>query len=138
MEISPMRAYTLQDVEDALLTPPSRTDGPGKVYGLRVKHPDGSIVLKVGRSDDPPRRTIEWRCQCPDNVIDLLWEVPTEYAKKLERVSHRYFKAKKAWYIPVPCNSCTRRHQEKFWAQVVGGFHAAKKVVEELERRMRE
>ncbi|KAJ7617440.1 hypothetical protein DFH06DRAFT_1145137 [Mycena polygramma] len=72
-----------KDVEDALSTPPSQTDGPGKVYGLRVKHPDGSVVLKVGRSDDPQRRTIEWRCQCPEDVIDLLWEVPTEYAKKL-------------------------------------------------------
>ena len=78
-----MCTYTQADVNTALATPPSPTDGPGEIYGLRVRHPDGSEILKVGRSIDPERRTRQWRCQCWKDDIELLWEVSTKYAKKL-------------------------------------------------------
>jgi hypothetical protein len=78
-----MRTYTEDDVEAALKTPPSPSDGLGKIYGLRVKHPDGTVVLKVGRSIEPERRTGEWECQCWKDEIELLWAIPTKYATKL-------------------------------------------------------
>lgn len=78
-----MHTYTHTDVNSALANPLSSTDGLGKIYGLWVWHPDGSVVLKVGRSIDPERRTGEWRCQCRKDNIKLLWEVSTKYAKKL-------------------------------------------------------
>ncbi|KAJ7913448.1 hypothetical protein B0H13DRAFT_1873879 [Mycena leptocephala] len=63
--------------------PPSPSDGPGMVYGLRVKHPDGTVVLKVGRSIEPEHRTAQWECQCWKDDIELLWAIPTKYATKL-------------------------------------------------------
>ncbi len=78
-----MRIYTQTDVDDALNAPPSPSDGPGKIYGLEVKHPDGSVVVKVGRSIVPEHRTEQWACQCWKDEIRLLWEVPTRYATKL-------------------------------------------------------
>ncbi len=78
-----MRIYTQADVDVALNTPPSPSDGPGKIYGLRVQHPDGSVVLKVGRSIEPERRAAQWECQCWKDDITWLWEIPTNYASKL-------------------------------------------------------
>ena len=78
-----MRTYTQADVDAALDTPPSSCDGPGKIYGLRVQHPDGSVVLKVGRSIEPERRSAEWECQCWKDEITLLWAIPTNFATKL-------------------------------------------------------
>jgi hypothetical protein len=75
--------YTADDVEDTLNTPPSPCDGPGKLYGLEVTHPDGTVVLKVGRSIDPVHRAKEWECQCWKDEIVLLWTIPTKYASKL-------------------------------------------------------
>ncbi|KAJ7854024.1 hypothetical protein B0H13DRAFT_1903836 [Mycena leptocephala] len=79
----PMRTYTKDDVDAALDTPPSPSDGPGMIYGLRVKHPDGTVVLKVGRSIEPEGRTAAWECQCWKDEIELLWAIPTKYATKL-------------------------------------------------------
>jgi hypothetical protein len=53
------------------------------IYGLRVKHPDGTVVLKVGRSIEPEGRTAAWECQCWKDEIELLWAIPTKYATKL-------------------------------------------------------
>ncbi len=78
-----MRIYTHTDVDIALNTHRSPSDRPGKIYGLRVKHPDGSVVLKVGRSIEPERRTAEWECRCWKDEITLLWEIPSNYASKL-------------------------------------------------------
>ncbi|KAJ7872597.1 hypothetical protein B0H13DRAFT_2345415 [Mycena leptocephala] len=131
-----MRTYTEDDVEAALKTPPSPSDGPGKIYGLRVKHPDGTVVLKVGRSIEPERRTGEWECQCWKDEIELLWAIPTKYATKLERVSHQFFKAKNGWMTPIQCESCRRRHKEKFWVELLGGWDEARKGVEMLAKKM--
>jgi hypothetical protein len=78
-----MCTYTEDDVDAALDTPPSPSDGLGMIYGLCVKHPDGTVVLKVGRSIEPERRTGEWECQCWKDEIELLWAIPTKYATKL-------------------------------------------------------
>jgi hypothetical protein len=86
-QVIQMPIYSLADVDAALSKPPSPSDHPGKVYGLRVKHPDGTVVLKAGRSNEPPRRTREWRNQCHKDEITLLWEVPTEHATKLGEYS---------------------------------------------------
>ncbi|KAJ7875809.1 hypothetical protein B0H13DRAFT_2347952 [Mycena leptocephala] len=131
-----MPIYTQNDVEIALNTPPSPSDGPGDIYGLRVKHPNGTIVLKVGRSIEPVRRTEEWECQCWRDEIELLWTIPTKYTSKLERVCHRYFKAKEGWMSPTPCESCRRRHREKFWVELLGGWEQAKKDVDMLAKRV--
>ncbi|KAJ7820379.1 hypothetical protein B0H13DRAFT_2377873 [Mycena leptocephala] len=133
-----MRTYTEDDVEAALKTPPSPSDGPGKIYGLRVKHPDGTVVLKVGRSIEPDRRTEQWECQCWKDDIELLWAIPTQYATKLERVCHQLFKAKKGWMTPFQCESCRRRHKEKFWVELLGGWDEAKKEVERMAKRMKD
>ncbi|KAF8205156.1 hypothetical protein K438DRAFT_1757149 [Mycena galopus ATCC 62051] len=133
-----MRVYTQADVDHALNTPPSPSDRPGKVYGLRVKHPDGSVVLKVGRSNDTERRTEEWRCQCWKDDIVLLWEVPTNHASKLERLCHRLFKANDAWMTPEGCESCGVFHREKFLADELGGSDEARKLVEQMAKKMRD
>jgi hypothetical protein len=78
-----MRTYTADNVDVALNTPPSPSDGPGMVYRLWVKHPDGTVVLKVGRSIEPEHRTAQWECQCWKDDIELLWAIPTKYATKL-------------------------------------------------------
>ncbi|KAF8170507.1 hypothetical protein K438DRAFT_1773738 [Mycena galopus ATCC 62051] len=133
-----MRVYTQADVDHALNTPPSPSDRPGKVYGLRVKHPDGSVVLKVGRSNDTERRTEEWRCQCWKDDIVLLWEVPTNHASKLEHLCHRLFKANDAWMTPEGCESCGVFHREKFLADELGGSDEARKLVEQMAKKMRD
>ncbi|KAF8205166.1 hypothetical protein K438DRAFT_1964254 [Mycena galopus ATCC 62051] len=127
-----MRLYTQADVNHALNTPPSPSDCPGKVYGLRVKHPDGSVVLKVGRSNDPERRTEEWKCQCWKDDIVLLWEVPT-----MQCLCHRLFKANDAWMTPEGCKSCGVFHREKFLADELGGSDEARKLVEQMAKEMR-
>ncbi|KAJ7907433.1 hypothetical protein B0H13DRAFT_2332348 [Mycena leptocephala] len=131
-----MRTYTADDVNVALNTPPSPSDGPGMVYGLQVKHPDGTVVLKVGRSIEPEHRTAQWECQCWKDNIELLWAIPTKYATKLERVSHQFFKAKMAWMIPFHCESCGARHKEKFWVERLGGWDEARKGVEMMAKKM--
>jgi hypothetical protein len=83
-----MPIYTLADVELALNTPPSPSDGPGELYGLEVTHPDGTVVLKVGRSIEPVRRTEEWECQCWKDDIVLLWTIKTKFASKLGEYSN--------------------------------------------------
>ncbi|KAJ7870389.1 hypothetical protein B0H13DRAFT_2326061 [Mycena leptocephala] len=133
-----MPIYTLADVELALNTPPSPSDGPGELYGLEVTHPDGTVVLKVGRSIEPVRRTEEWECQCWKDDIVLLWTIKTKFASKLERVCHRFFKAKQGWRTPTPCESCQRNHREKFWPDKLGGWEQAKKDAERLAERMRD
>ncbi|KAJ7880883.1 hypothetical protein B0H13DRAFT_2541218 [Mycena leptocephala] len=124
----PMRTYTEDDVEAALKTPPSPSDGPGKIYGLRVKHPDGTVVLKVGRSIEPDRRTEQWECQCWKDDIELLWAIPTQYATKLAN----------AHWDSERCESCRRRHKEKFWVELLGGWDEAKKEVERMAKRMKD
>ncbi|KAJ7090496.1 hypothetical protein C8R44DRAFT_883592 [Mycena epipterygia] len=133
-----MRTYTQADVDDALETPPSPSDGPGEIYGLRVRHPNGSVVLKVGRSIEPERRSAEWECQCWKDEITLLWAIPTNHATKLERVCHRLFQAKDAWMTPFRCESCDKRHREKFWVKQLGGWDEAKKDVERMAKEMEE
>ncbi|KAJ7919774.1 hypothetical protein B0H13DRAFT_2320064 [Mycena leptocephala] len=133
-----MPIYTEDDVEEALNTPPSPSDRPGNLYGLEVTHPDGTVVLKVGRSIEPVRRTEEWECQCWKDDIVLLWTIPTRYASKLERVCHQFFKAKQGWMTPTPCESCRRSHREKFWVEMLGGWDEAKKDAERLAKRMRD
>ncbi|KAF8151173.1 hypothetical protein K438DRAFT_1778832 [Mycena galopus ATCC 62051] len=133
-----MHVYTQADVDHALNTPPSPSDRPGKVYGLRVKHPDGSVVLKVGRSNDPERRTEEWKCQCWKVDIVLLWEVPTNHALKLECLCHRLFKANDAWMTPEGCQSCGVFHREKFLGDELGGLDGARKLVEQMAKKMRD
>ncbi|KAJ7903295.1 hypothetical protein B0H13DRAFT_2328204 [Mycena leptocephala] len=134
-----MPTYSLADVDAALSKPPSPSDRPGKIYGLRVKQPDGTVVLKAGRSIEPPRRTREWQNQCHKDEITLLWEVPTEHATKLEGLVHRKFKAKNAWIHPYSCRSCFIRHREKFDVEVIGGWAEAKNEVvilaEEMKKR---
>ncbi|KAF8157777.1 hypothetical protein K438DRAFT_1986395 [Mycena galopus ATCC 62051] len=116
-----MRVYTQADVDHALNTPPSPSDRPGKVYGLRVKHPDGLVVLKCWKDD-----------------IVLLWEVPTNHASKLERLCHRLFKANDAWMTPEGCESCGVFHREKFLADELGGSDEARKLVEQMGKKMRD
>ncbi|KAF8136840.1 hypothetical protein K438DRAFT_1996923 [Mycena galopus ATCC 62051] len=116
-----MRVYTQADVDHALNTSPSPSDCPGKVYGLRVKHPDGSVVLKCWKDD-----------------IVLLWEVPTNHASKLERLCHRLFKANDAWMTPEGCESCGVFHREKFLADELGGSDEARKLVEQMAKKMRD
>ncbi|KAF8147163.1 hypothetical protein K438DRAFT_1989883 [Mycena galopus ATCC 62051] len=113
-----MRLYTQADVDHALNTPPSPSDHPGKVYGLRVKHPDGSVVLK-------------------DNIV-LLWELPTNHASKLERLCHRLFKANDAWMTSEGCESCGVFHREKFLADELGGSDEGRKLVEQMAKKMRD
>ncbi|KAJ7818871.1 hypothetical protein B0H13DRAFT_2378658 [Mycena leptocephala] len=133
-----MRTYTKDDVDAALDTPPSPSDGPGMIYGLRVKHPDGTVVLKVGRSIEPEGRTAVWECQCWKDEIELLWAIPTKYATKLERVCHRLFKAKEGWMIPFHCKSCGVCHKEKFWVERLGGWDEAKTEVERMAKKMKD
>ncbi|KAF8147171.1 hypothetical protein K438DRAFT_1989894 [Mycena galopus ATCC 62051] len=114
-----MRLYTQADVDHALNTPPSPSDRPGKVYGLRVKHPDSSVVLKK------------------DDIV-LLWEVPTNHASKLESLCHRLFKANDAWMTPEGCESCSVFHREKFLADELGGSDEARKLVEQMAEKMRD
>ncbi|KAF8170499.1 hypothetical protein K438DRAFT_1982649 [Mycena galopus ATCC 62051] len=116
-----MRVYTQADVDHALNTPPSPSDRPGKVYGLRVKHPDGSVVLKCWKDD-----------------IVLLWEVPTNHASKLEHLCHRLFKANDTWMTPEGCESCGVFHREKFLADELGGSDEARKLVEQMAKKMRD
>ncbi|KAJ6564515.1 hypothetical protein B0H19DRAFT_1068054 [Mycena capillaripes] len=133
-----MRIYTNADVEAAMAQPPSPIDAHGWVYAHRVELPDGTVVLKFGRSDDPERRTRQWREQCWNDEIELLWVVETNHAKKLERLCHRLFKAKGAWVIPFHCESCGVHHQEKFWVELLGGWGELEEQVLRMARRMRD
>ncbi|KAJ6588134.1 hypothetical protein B0H19DRAFT_1247837 [Mycena capillaripes] len=133
-----MRNYTEADVDAALSQPPSISDAHGWIYAHEVVLPDGSVVVKLGRSDDPPRRTREWKAQCWKDKIELLWVVETNHAKKLERVCHQLFKARGAWVTLFSCESCRVRHQEKFWAKMLGGCDEVKKEVERMAGIMRD
>jgi hypothetical protein len=119
-----------------------------------VKHPDGTVVLKVGRSIELDRRTEQWECQCWKDAIELLWVILTQYATKLgeclndndaenthwdsECMCHQLFKAKKGWMTPFQCESCRRRHKGKFWVELLGGWDEAKKEVERMAKRMKD
>ncbi|KAJ7190392.1 hypothetical protein B0H12DRAFT_1306575 [Mycena haematopus] len=119
------RIYTKAPFQTALSAPSSDSDAEGFVYWQRIKHPDGRLEWKAGRSNDPERRLREWRSQCRLSEIELIAEVPTRHAKKLECVLHKYLKIADAWITPYPCNSCRVRHQEKFDVDVVGGIQEA-------------
>ncbi|KAJ6528122.1 hypothetical protein B0H19DRAFT_1083648 [Mycena capillaripes] len=133
-----MRKYTQADVDDALLQPPSPSDAHGWVYAQEVVLPNGSVVVKLGRSDDPPRRTREWEKQCWKDKIRLVWVVETNHATKLERVCHRLFTALGAWVTPFHCESCYVRHQEKFLVEMLGGWDNVKEEVERMAKIMRD
>ncbi|KAJ6591460.1 hypothetical protein DFH09DRAFT_1073394 [Mycena vulgaris] len=131
-----MSNYPEGYVDDALSAPCSLHDHPGGVYFLVVKHTDGSIVVKIGRSDEPPRREREWQRQCHLDEIELVWAVNTEHATKLERLVHRRFKVMNAWIGPTLCDSCGHRHLEKFDLDRIGGMEVAKREVLALLKQM--
>ncbi|KAJ6626395.1 meiotically up-regulated gene 113-domain-containing protein [Mycena sp. CBHHK59/15] len=120
------RTYTKVDVERAFARPCSIHDRPAYIYMHCVEHPDGSLVIKVGRAKDVDRRLEQWQNQCYMDDIQLIWEIPCEHATKLERLVHLEFKSENAWLATSQCESCGVRHQEKFDVQKVGGVEEAK------------
>ncbi|KAJ7923173.1 hypothetical protein B0H13DRAFT_1865128 [Mycena leptocephala] len=78
------RSYTRSAFQAALSAPASTSDAEGWVYWQRIKNPDGSVQLKGGRSNNPERRLGEWRRQCHLAEIELVAQIPTQHAKKLE------------------------------------------------------
>ncbi|KAJ7435755.1 hypothetical protein FB451DRAFT_1194374 [Mycena latifolia] len=135
-----MPPYTQADVDKRLAKPCSPHDCPGAVYGLEVAAPDGTIVLKAGRSNCPSRRVEEWQKQCFMDKIGLKWEISTEHAIKLDRgiegLVHAKFKEMGAWLERVHCESCHKNHIEKFNVEKLGGFGAAADIVRGLAGQM--
>ncbi|KAJ6599572.1 hypothetical protein B0H10DRAFT_2065499 [Mycena sp. CBHHK59/15] len=77
------RTYSDFDVEQAFSRRCTIHDRHGYIYIHRVKHPDGSLVLKIGRAKDVDRRLEQWQSQCYMDEIQLVWEIPCEHATKL-------------------------------------------------------
>ncbi|KAJ7437318.1 hypothetical protein FB451DRAFT_1193309 [Mycena latifolia] len=108
-----MPPYSQEDVDRRLAKPCSPHDRPGAVYGLEVVAPDGTIVLKAGRSACPERRTGEWQAQCFLDKIGLKWQIPTEHV--------------------IQGNGS---HIEKFDVEKLGGFDVAADIARELLKQM--
>ncbi|KAK7059996.1 hypothetical protein R3P38DRAFT_3168456 [Favolaschia claudopus] len=127
---------TVNDVEVALDRRPSATDGPGVVYWFRIVNEDHSTEYKAGRTNCVPRRLGEWEKQCNPSTFEVIAEIQTQYAKKLEAESvvHRYFKVQDCWILPYPCSSCGVRHREKFEIDGVGGIEVVREITESLGR----
>ncbi|KAK7043568.1 hypothetical protein R3P38DRAFT_3178528 [Favolaschia claudopus] len=124
------KPYTRHGVHTAIDAKPSASDGPGVVYWYKMLQPNGVEEYKAGRTNDAERRLDEWRKQCPGCDFELLDVTPTKYAKKLERVLHKFLKTNDCWIIPYPCPSpsCKVRHREKFAIQGIGGWRKARTV----------
>ncbi|KAJ7242233.1 hypothetical protein C8J57DRAFT_1526275 [Mycena rebaudengoi] len=139
--LPPKRPYTPKlyapaRVEEPQNRPPARHDGPGVSYILTVEHKDGTVELKAGRSNNEERRLKEWRAQCFRDKIELVFSVPTQHAKKLERIVHGKFKSLGTWITPYKCRSCGVFHREKFTFEFKGGLEEAKKLMVELAAEM--
>ncbi|KAJ7429815.1 hypothetical protein B0H11DRAFT_1944196 [Mycena galericulata] len=105
----------------AIVMPPSASDRPGAFY--TYFDPTFSIA-KMGRSNDPPRRKLEWARQCRGEAqiwLPFYWEVP--FAAKFERIIHHHYQRAGAWLGPVRCTFCGVNHREKYW------FHGYSELV---------
>ncbi|KAJ7453630.1 hypothetical protein B0H11DRAFT_2245267 [Mycena galericulata] len=121
-----MPSTTFTHVEDAILAPPSASDGPGAFYGFRIKK-----IFKLGRAKEPRKRQGQWARQCRGerhHWLPYYWEVP--FYKKFEKIVHRHYKAAGAWLTPHRCRFCSVRHQEKFSLKACGGVRGLVGVVE--------
>ncbi|KAJ7429272.1 hypothetical protein B0H11DRAFT_2412504 [Mycena galericulata] len=127
-----MSSTTFTDVEDALLAPPSASDGRGGFYGFRIaKTRSTPGIIKLGRAKVPRKRQAQWARQCRGERhrwLPYYWEVP--FYKKFEKIIHRHYKAAGAWVVPHRCRFCTVRHQEKFDLKACGGVRGLVRVVE--------
>ncbi|KAJ7449392.1 hypothetical protein B0H11DRAFT_1924031 [Mycena galericulata] len=97
----------------AIIMPPSASDRPGGFY--TYFDPTFSIA-KMGRSNDPARRKLEWARQCRGEAqiwLPFYWEVP--FAAKFERLIHHHYQRAGAWLGPVRCTFCGVNHREKYW-----------------------
>ncbi|KAJ7437495.1 hypothetical protein B0H11DRAFT_1935961 [Mycena galericulata] len=121
-----MPSTTFTHVEDAILAPPSASDGPGAFYGFRIKK-----IFKLGRAKEPRKRQGQWARQCRGerhHWLPYYWEVP--FYKKFEKIIHLHYKATGAWLAPHRCRFCSVRHQEKFGLKACGGVRGLVGVVE--------
>ncbi|KAJ6580212.1 hypothetical protein B0H10DRAFT_1962650 [Mycena sp. CBHHK59/15] len=101
-----------------------------------MKHPNRSLVLKIGWAKDVDRQLEQWQSQCYMDEIQLVWEIPCEHTTKIERLVHLKLKSENTWITPFECESCRVRHQEKFDIVKVGGVEEAKRIMESLKKKL--
>ncbi|KAJ6608998.1 hypothetical protein B0H10DRAFT_1954956 [Mycena sp. CBHHK59/15] len=76
--------YMKADVEQAFSRQCSIHNHLSSIYIHRVKHPDGSIMLKVGQAKDVDHRLREWQSQCHMDEIELVFEIPFHHGEKFD------------------------------------------------------
>ncbi|KAJ6461964.1 hypothetical protein DFH09DRAFT_1114145 [Mycena vulgaris] len=111
----------------AFTIPPAQ---PAALFPNRAAHNPRRPEIKLGRSNCPARRKREWKRHCwpqRQNWWSFYWAVPD--ARRFENLIHLHFKLHGAWILPVECEFCGVRHQEKFDYARCGGRYGVISVV---------
>ncbi|KAI1783970.1 hypothetical protein LXA43DRAFT_901107 [Ganoderma leucocontextum] len=104
--------------------PKAKSDGPGYIYALRLidnAHPD-RVHIKLGRTNDIPRRLSEHRRRCPSSRHVLLGHTGlVPHCDRLERLIHIELADRAAQAYPAGrtaprtrCTDCGSVHTEIF------------------------
>ena len=145
----------------AIAMQPSPSDKSGTVYIFGIPalqpnlapRPDRVDTIKIGRTNNVPRRKREWARKCSGQVQDwrIGWEVPfaAKFGASLcshrgrgliacpEKIIHMHYKTvESAWLVPEVCDACPTRHCEKFDEDLCGDWEAVVRVVEGYLRRL--